>query len=48
MNLKAKGKAMGLGHLSFAREDEMKDILGLTPGSVTPMGLLFDRERKVT
>ena len=48
MDLKAKGKAMGLGHLSFAREDEMKDILGLTPGSVTPMGLLFDRERKVT
>ena len=33
---------------AFARDDEMKDILGLTPGSVTPMGLLFDRERKVT
>ena len=48
VDLKAKGKAMGLGYLSFAREDEMKAILGLTPGSVTPMGILFDRERKVT
>lgn len=33
--------------LSFASEEDLKNILGLTPGSVTPLGLLCDEERKV-
>ena len=33
--------------LSFASEEDLKNILGLTPGSITPLGLLCDEERKV-
>ena len=33
--------------LSFASEKDLFDILGLTPGSVTPFGLLNDSESKV-
>lgn len=34
--------------LSFASEDDLYNILGLTKGSVTPFGLLNDKEHKVT
>ena len=34
--------------LSFANEDLMKSYLGVTPGSVTPMGLINDKDREVT
>ena len=33
--------------LSFASPDYMQDLLNLTPGSVTIMGLMFDPEKKV-
>lgn len=33
--------------LSFSSEKELSDILGLTAGSVTPFGILNDKERKV-
>lgn len=33
--------------LSFASEDDLMHIMGLMPGSVTPLGILNDRERKV-
>lgn len=33
--------------LSFADEGHMKQYLGVTPGSVTPLGLINDGERKV-
>lgn len=32
--------------LSFASPDYMQDLLNLTPGSVTIMGLMFDPEKK--
>src|SRR3989338_7254202 len=32
--------------LKFANENELKEILGLTPGSVSPLGLLNDKEKK--
>lgn len=35
-------------HLSFSRENDLKEILGLTPGSVTLLGILNDSERKVS
>ena len=32
----------------FANEEELKDILNLTIGSVTPLGLVNDRNNLVT
>ena len=34
--------------LSFASEEDLMKLLGLTVGSVTPLGVLNDEERKVT
>lgn len=34
--------------LSFASEEDLMKLLGLTAGSVTPLGVLNDEERKVT
>lgn len=47
VNLKEFRKAHGLRSLSFASADELMDILNLTPGSVTPLGLINDAEHKV-
>jgi Ala-tRNA(Pro) deacylase len=33
--------------LSFASDDDLLNILGLTPGSVTPFGLLNDKDSRV-
>lgn len=33
--------------LSFASEDELMSVLGLTAGSVTPLGILNDKEMRV-
>ena len=33
--------------LSFASDEDLLNILGLTPGSVTPFGLLNDNDNKV-
>lgn len=33
--------------LSFASENDLNDILGLSRGSVTPLGIINDKERKV-
>ena len=34
-------------HLSFASADDLRDILHLFPGAVTPLGLLNDTDKKV-
>lgn len=47
VDLKAFRKAHGLRVLSFASAEDLYAILGLTPGSVTPLGLLNDTECKV-
>lgn len=47
VNLKEFRKANGTRPLTFASETELFEILRLTPGSVTPLGLLSDDERKV-
>ena len=47
VDLKAFRKAQGLRPLSFASPDDLRAILQLTPGAVTPLGLLNDRERRV-
>lgn len=47
VNLKEFRKAHGLKNLSFASAEDLLNILKLTPGSVTPLGLLNDEENKV-
>lgn len=39
---------IGSARLSFADETHMKQYLGVSPGSVTPMGLLHDTQKEVT
>ena len=38
---------IGSARLSFAGEEEMKELLNLTPGSVTVLGLMYDKDKKV-
>lgn len=44
---KAFSRLIGSSRLSFAPEEYMEDLLGLTPGSVTVLGLMNDTEGKV-
>lgn len=45
---KAFSRLIGSSRLSFAPEEYMESLLGLTPGSVTVLGLMNDTERRVT
>ncbi|MDH6457972.1 Ala-tRNA(Pro) deacylase [Fusobacterium sp. PH5-7] len=47
VNLKEFRKENQTRPLSFASEDELKEIMHLIPGAVTPLGILNDEERKV-
>ena len=47
VNIREFRRTFGTRPLSFASAEELFDILALTPGSVTPFGLLNDDERKV-
>ena len=47
VDLKEFRKQNELRALSFAPAEDLFTILGLTPGSVTPLGLLNDTEHKV-
>lgn len=47
VNLKEFGKRNGLRKLSFASPEDLMSFMGLTPGSVTPLGLLNDKESRV-
>ena len=40
-------KEIGTARLSFAAPGQMLASLGVTPGSVSPLGLMNDREKKV-
>ena len=40
-------KQLGVARLSFAGPEDMEALLGLTPGSVTVLGLMHDTENKV-
>ncbi len=46
LDIKSFALSIGLKRLSFASEEELMNILGLTIGSVSPFGLLNDREKK--
>src|SRR5262249_32551059 len=41
-------KVLGAPRFSFARAEVLLEVLGLTPGSVTPFGLINDTQRRVT
>ena len=47
VDLKAFRRRYGTRALSFACADELRALLGLEPGSVTPLGVLNDTERRV-
>ena len=46
-DLRAVADQIGDGKLSFASPDRLMTHLGLTPGSVSPFGLINDREHAV-
>ena len=48
LDLKAFQQQNNTRRLSFASADDLKNILNLIPGSVTPLGLLNDNDLKVT
>lgn len=47
IDLKALRGTLGAGRLSFARPDRLLAVLGLTPGEVTPFGLVNDDAQAV-
>ncbi|MBI2791017.1 MAG: prolyl-tRNA synthetase associated domain-containing protein [Gammaproteobacteria bacterium] len=47
VDLKTLSKKFGKGGLSFASKEELEQKLQLTPGSVTPYGLLHDAKKEV-
>ena len=47
VDLKTFRREHGLRPLCFASAEDLQDILGLTPGSVTPLGLLNDKGNQV-
>ncbi|HHQ13792.1 MAG TPA: prolyl-tRNA synthetase associated domain-containing protein [Chromatiales bacterium] len=46
--LKNLHKMLGSGRLSFGKPDLLLDVLGVTPGSVTPFALINDRQKRVS
>lgn len=47
VDLKALGKRLGAGNLSFGSYDRLRARLGVEPGSVTPLAAINDREGAV-
>lgn len=47
LNLSLFGDVVGIKKVKFVNEEDMMNLLGLTPGSVSPMGLLNDNDKKV-
>ena len=46
-NLKELAKLLNVSKLTFASEEALQEILGLEPGSVTPLSIINDKENKV-
>ena len=47
VDTKALAKEFGAQSFSFVQPEKLKAMLGVTPGSVTPFGLMFDTEKKI-
>ena len=48
VDMKKLAKHLGLGRLSFGKPELLESVLGVTPGSVTPLALLNDTTAPVT
>ncbi len=46
-NIKSISELVGIKHLSFGKPEELMEVLGLESGSVTPMGIINDKENRV-
>lgn len=47
LDTKVLSHRLGTSRLSFAKGEEMEELLNITPGSLTAMGLIFDTENRV-
>ena len=47
LDLKRLGQQLGAAKLHFASEEKLQDLLGLTRGSVTVLGLINDADHRV-
>jgi Ala-tRNA(Pro) deacylase len=47
VDLNALAKRVGAGRLSFGKPPLLAEVLGVTPGAVTPLAVINDRERRV-
>jgi Ala-tRNA(Pro) deacylase len=43
VDLKALGRRLGIGNVSFGKAELLAEVLGVIPGAVTPFGLINDR-----
>lgn len=48
ISVNALARAIGAPRVAFGSADELKDLLGVIPGAVTPFGLINDTARRVT
>lgn len=48
VDLKALPSAIGSKRVSFGKAEDMERLIGVTPGSVTPLGAIADRDGSVT
>ncbi|MBN2267460.1 MAG: prolyl-tRNA synthetase associated domain-containing protein [Candidatus Babeliaceae bacterium] len=48
VDLKALSKILGTARFSFGKPEELFELLRLQPGSVSPFGLIFDTDNKVS
>lgn len=46
-NIKEIESLVDCKHLSFGKEEDLKEVLGLEAGSCTPLGIINDKENKV-
>ncbi len=47
LDLKALGRQIGASKLHFASAEQLENLLGVTPGAVTVLGLANDRNKEV-
>jgi Ala-tRNA(Pro) deacylase len=47
VDLNALSRRLGAARFSFGRPDLLMEVLGVEPGSVTPLALVNDRDRRV-
>ena len=47
VDLKSVAKRLGIGRPSFGKQERLLELLGVTPGSVTPFALINDPEGRV-